>query len=172
MGIEKHMYALFSTHYPSSGGVNQPMSLDRFRLLDKYGKHTRKQFTEFRSSLDPLYVAHPTVPGFVQAMLSFVMKFPFLGIPQAYLAHAKDASDFRGRLFELQERWDAYTRQLIREYSDFILAVSLSTFWPATDSNINFGATVYCAALVRKILRHSGDYTKVLIIRTALLWVF
>ena len=172
MGIEKHMYALFSTHYPSSGGVNQPMSLDRFRLLDKYGKHTRKQFTEFRTSLDPLYVAHPTVPGFVQAMLSFVMKFPFLGIPQAYLAHAKDASDFRGRLFELQERWDAYTRQLIREYADFILAVSLSTFWYATDIDVNFGATVYRVALVRNNIHLPGDQAKVFIIRTVLRWDF
>lgn len=56
-------------------------------------------------------------------MLTVIMKFPFFGVPETYLAHAKDASDFRGRLFELEERWEAYTRQLTREYSDFILVV-------------------------------------------------
>lgn len=44
------------------------------------------------------------------------MKFPFFGIPKAYFTHAKNASESRGRLFELQERWEAYTRQLIGEY--------------------------------------------------------
>lgn len=64
----------------------------------------------------------------MRILLSLIIKFPFFGIPETYLAHTKDASEFRGRLVDLQERWEAYTRQLIREYSDFILAVSLIIF--------------------------------------------
>ena len=58
-------------------------------------------------------------------LLTLVMNGPCFGIPQTYLAHIKRASEFRGHLDGLRNSWESYTFQLVREYSDFILVVSV-----------------------------------------------
>ena len=67
--------------------------------------------------------------------LALIINGPCFGIPQTYLAHIKTASEFRGHLAGLRESWQSYTRQLVREYSDFILVVSPRSFGEATPSN-------------------------------------
>lgn len=56
-------------------------------------------------------------------MLSFIIAFPFFGIPRTYLAHTKVATEPHGRLSDMEQSWEVYTEQLTREYSEFVLAV-------------------------------------------------
>ncbi|PSR71799.1 hypothetical protein PHLCEN_2v12300 [Hermanssonia centrifuga] len=63
-----------------------------------------------------------------QRLLSILINFPFFGIPKTYLAHTTKAGEFTGRLAGLQDAWQTYTRQLTREYSDFVLAYELRPY--------------------------------------------
>ncbi|KAI0650607.1 hypothetical protein C8Q79DRAFT_901712, partial [Trametes meyenii] len=96
-----------------------------FRSANKFGQVTREQLKTFHN-----VVAHP--PDFapqqstlMRLFLLFLIHVPFFGIPQTYLAHVKNASEFRGHLAGLKQNWEAYTLQLVREYSDFILIATV-----------------------------------------------
>ncbi|CAL1701448.1 unnamed protein product [Somion occarium] len=111
--------------YENSAGTTTFLAWVLKSIYSGWLKLTRRQHTEFRDSQSRTNIGHTQPPEFVRILLSLIIKFPFFGIPETYLAHTKDASEFRGRLVDLQERWEAYTRQLIREYSDFILAATV-----------------------------------------------
>ena len=49
----------------------------------------------------------------------------FFSIPYTYLEHVRGAGDYEGRLTNIQNKWEAYTRKLTKEYQDFLLIVSL-----------------------------------------------
>ncbi|KAI0832557.1 hypothetical protein BC628DRAFT_1414846 [Trametes gibbosa] len=96
-----------------------------FRSADKYGQVTREQHKSYRQSIwqAPELTREPS------ALTRFVVRClihgPFFGIPQTYLEHVKSASEFRGHLAGLKQSWEAYTLQLVREYSDFILIATV-----------------------------------------------
>ncbi|KAI0796552.1 hypothetical protein C8Q75DRAFT_741514 [Abortiporus biennis] len=92
-----------------------------FRHRSKHCRYTKKEFTEMQEKQNrpPKTIQ---LPKFMELMLSFVINVPFFGIPKTYLEHTKIASEFRGRLDDLQRTWERYTSQLTREYSDFVLA--------------------------------------------------
>ncbi|KAM5534280.1 hypothetical protein V8D89_012008 [Ganoderma adspersum] len=97
-----------------------------FRTGQRYGQIT---WTEMRSYRKALYRPPEFSPqeSFVTKMLlQVIIHGPFFGIPQTYLAHIKKASEFRGHLAGLRQSWESYTRQLVQEYSDFILIVSIA----------------------------------------------
>ena len=73
----------------------------------------------------PSVTRSPSQTIFKTAFLA-VVSLLFFGIPQTYLAHAQKASEFTGRLVGLQNAWQSYTRQLTKEYTDFVIAVSFN----------------------------------------------
>ncbi|KAJ3488759.1 hypothetical protein NLI96_g2625 [Meripilus lineatus] len=92
-----------------------------FRQRDRFGRLTRKQLTDARaSSILPPRATH--LSPMPRKMLSFIIAFPFFGIPRTYLAHTKVATEPHGRLSDMEQSWEVYTEQLTREYSEFVLA--------------------------------------------------
>ena len=84
-----------------------------------------------------------------KTLLQIIIHGPFFGIPQTYLAHIKKASEFRGHLAGLRQSWESYTRQLVQEYSDFILIVSIGDLCNSADSLMEYPGN--CAALVSPV---------------------
>ncbi|EMD40643.1 hypothetical protein CERSUDRAFT_91380 [Gelatoporia subvermispora B] len=86
---------------------------------------THPQLGQFRRTLlhPPEIDVNPTI--WSRILLALLMNFLFLGIPKSYLAHVQSATVFRGRLSSLQESWEVFTKQLIQEYSDFILVATV-----------------------------------------------
>ncbi len=78
----------------------------------------------YRKSLNKPLGFSPKETAMTRFFLMLLIHGPFFGIPQTYLAHIKTASEFRGHLAGLRQSWESYTKQLVREYSDFILIVS------------------------------------------------
>ncbi|EJF56594.1 hypothetical protein DICSQDRAFT_112889 [Dichomitus squalens LYAD-421 SS1] len=96
-----------------------------FRTGQRYGQIT---WTEMRTYRKALYAAPDiSTPESVitKTFLQIIIHGPFFGIPQTYLAHIKKASEFRGHVAGLRQSWEAYTRQLVQEYSDFILIATV-----------------------------------------------
>ncbi|OCH90690.1 hypothetical protein OBBRIDRAFT_581861 [Obba rivulosa] len=92
-----------------------------FRIVDGYGHMTHGQLGHFRRTLTqpPEIDMHLSTGS--RVFLAFLTNVVFLGIPNTYLEHVQGASVFRGRLSSMQENWESFTKQLIQEYSDFIL---------------------------------------------------
>lgn len=86
---------------------------------------TRDQLKSYRESIwqAPELTRQPST--LARVVLTCLINGPFFGIPTTYLAHVKSASEFRGHLAGLKQSWESYTLQLVREYSDFILIVSV-----------------------------------------------
>ncbi|KAI0775979.1 hypothetical protein BD413DRAFT_257633 [Trametes elegans] len=96
-----------------------------FRTADRYAQVTRDELRSFRKALSAPPDFAPRQSQLTQSALLFLIRVPFFGIPQTYLAHVKSASEFRGHMAGLKENWEAYTVQLVREYSDFILIATV-----------------------------------------------
>ncbi|EMD40642.1 hypothetical protein CERSUDRAFT_111225 [Gelatoporia subvermispora B] len=92
-----------------------------WRKSDRYGSMTYLRLQNHRDAQMRSSVGTPTAqisPGLV---LKLLYNGPCFGIPHSYLADLKKASEFRGRLAGLRDTFEAYTEQLTREYSNFIL---------------------------------------------------
>ncbi|OCH90691.1 hypothetical protein OBBRIDRAFT_754450 [Obba rivulosa] len=92
-----------------------------WRKSDQYGSMTYLKMQTYRDSQSRSSMGSRmarTAPGFVLRLIYNALCF---GIPHSYLEDLKKASEFRGRLAALQDTFEAYTGQLTREYSNFIL---------------------------------------------------
>lgn len=97
---------------------------DSFRTGQRYGQITWNEMRTYRKALyQPQDFTRPE-SFLTKFFLTLCINGPFFGIPQTYLAHIKKASEFRGHIAGLRTSWESYTRQLVGEYSDFILIVS------------------------------------------------
>ncbi|KAI0352969.1 hypothetical protein OH77DRAFT_1427738 [Trametes cingulata] len=96
-----------------------------FRSAEKWGQVTREQHKAYRDSVTRPHDFAPQQSTATRLFLLFLIHVPFFGIPQTYLAHVRSASEFRGHLAGLKQNWEAYTHQLVREYSDFILIATV-----------------------------------------------
>jgi hypothetical protein len=106
-------------------------SLGSSRVFEQYGRHTYTQWKEHyveRTPSGPLPSA--PFPGYIQVPLTFVINAFFFSIPKLYLEHIKEVSQYHGRLDTVQDIWDKYTRQIVKDYQDFLLVVrSTHPFW-------------------------------------------
>ena len=97
---------------------------DSFRTGQRYGQIIWTEMRSYRKALSRPPEFSPQESFVTKMLLQVIIHGPFFGIPQTYLAHIKKASEFRGHLAGLRLSWESYTRQLVQEYSDFILVVS------------------------------------------------
>ncbi|KAI0722839.1 hypothetical protein C8Q76DRAFT_375824 [Earliella scabrosa] len=96
-----------------------------FRTGQRYGQVTWSELRAYRKTLYKPLEFTSEESFTTKLFLMLIINGPFFGIPQTYLAHIKKASHFRGHLAGLRQSWEAYTRQLVREYSDFILIATV-----------------------------------------------
>ncbi|KAF7355205.1 hypothetical protein MSAN_01436300 [Mycena sanguinolenta] len=93
-----------------------------FRDSQNYGSRTLKQSDvlrrELKSSLSPS-VSRP--PPFLLPLINVVIRVLFFGIPLIYLSHVRKSSEYRGRLANIQQNWENYIEQLVREYAHVLL---------------------------------------------------
>lgn len=97
--------------------------VDIFRREATHARFTLREFNE-KNYLVPQQPKLKDGPTIARRFSALLVNGPFFGIPWTYLSHAIKASEFTGRLSGLQDAWKTYTKQLAREYSDFVLAVS------------------------------------------------
>ncbi|EIM88533.1 uncharacterized protein STEHIDRAFT_54565, partial [Stereum hirsutum FP-91666 SS1] len=97
-----------------------------FRDAEEFGQHTFRQSSALRQQRADKGAAPPPTPPpvFIQSLLNLAINVLFFAIPWTYHAHVKDASEYRGRLSNMQKRWEDYIRRLVQEYQDFLLIVS------------------------------------------------
>ncbi|PIL37278.1 hypothetical protein GSI_00971 [Ganoderma sinense ZZ0214-1] len=96
-----------------------------FRTGQRYGQITWTEMRSYRKALYRPPEFSPQESFMTKMLLQVIIHGPFFGIPQTYLAHIKKASEFRGHLAGLRQSWESYTRQLVQEYSDFILIATV-----------------------------------------------
>ena len=105
-----------------------------FRVSEQYGRHTYTQWKEHyieRIPSGPLPSA--PFPGYIQVPLTFVIHAFFFSIPKLYLEQIKVVSQYHGRLDTVRDIWDKYTRQIVKDYQDFLLIVRTThPFWFST----------------------------------------
>ncbi|KAH7105497.1 hypothetical protein BKA62DRAFT_613097 [Auriculariales sp. MPI-PUGE-AT-0066] len=93
-----------------------------------HGRHTRKFF-------DELLLAKQAPPQSIQpserlslitkVCLGTLMSFFLWAVPYSYLQHLRNAMEYRGRLSDVQLRWEHYISKLVREWTDFNLVVCI-----------------------------------------------
>ncbi|KAH9045177.1 hypothetical protein EDB85DRAFT_2137274 [Lactarius pseudohatsudake] len=96
------------------------------RVSEQYGQHTYTQWKDHyveRTPSGPLPTA--PLPGHIQVPLTFIINAFFFSIPKLYLEHLKAVSQYHGRLATVQDIWDKYTRQIVKEYQDFLLIATV-----------------------------------------------
>lgn len=99
-----------------------------FRDSTSYGQLTAKQLRTQKASkalISSISASHYQHRPFVQVAVRWIINIFFFTIPWTYLAHVKTSSEFRGRLTNVADNWQRYIERLVREYSDFLLIVSL-----------------------------------------------
>ncbi|KAI0750938.1 hypothetical protein C8Q80DRAFT_1154703 [Daedaleopsis nitida] len=96
-----------------------------FRTGQRYGQITWDEMRKYRKALYQPQDFTRRESLLTKFFLTLCIHGPFFGIPQTYLAHIKKASEFRGHIAGLRTSWESYTRQLVREYSDFILIATV-----------------------------------------------
>ncbi|KAI1796251.1 hypothetical protein LXA43DRAFT_989002 [Ganoderma leucocontextum] len=96
-----------------------------FRTGQRYGQITWTEMRSYRKALYKPPEFSPQESFATKMLLQAIIHGPFFGIPQTYLAHIKKASEFRGHLAGLRQSWESYTRQLVQEFSDFILIATV-----------------------------------------------
>ncbi|KAJ7699949.1 hypothetical protein B0H17DRAFT_925996, partial [Mycena rosella] len=104
-----------------------------FRDSEQYGVRTLKEADALRKELKftPSTLNRP--PPFVLALLNLIIRVFFFGIPFIYLSHIRSASQYRGRLSNVQQNWEHYIERLVREYVHFLLIFAfISTIYRAT----------------------------------------
>jgi hypothetical protein len=102
-----------------------------FRDAEYYGKYTLKTALALRKARSrPSLLSSQQPPPYVIPVVNVIINFLFFGIPWTYFAHVKRSSEYRGRLASVQRNWDNYVERLVREYSHFLLIVSLSFIVP------------------------------------------
>lgn len=107
----------FNTHITAS-----------FRDATSYGQFTTKQLKARQTSkVSTISHRRNEHSPFIQVTIRWIINVLFFTIPWTYLAHVKSSSEFRGRLNNVQQNWEEYIKRLVREYSDFLLIVSLDT---------------------------------------------
>lgn len=121
-----------------------------FRDAERYGRYTRRQSNDLRAARKrPGPESVPAPPIYIRLPLDFVVYFCFFGIPSTYLAHVKDASEYHGRLSNVQLRWERYIDRIVQEYQDFLLIATV-----LLSANVSFlaigdiGATGQAAGVV------------------------
>ncbi|KAH8988605.1 hypothetical protein EDB92DRAFT_1871486 [Lactarius akahatsu] len=85
------------------------------RVSEQYGQQTYTQWNDHyveRIPSGPLPSA--PFPEYIQVPLTFL-----------YLEHIKVVSQYHGRLATVQDIWDKYTRQIVKEYQDFLLIATV-----------------------------------------------
>ena len=98
-----------------------------FRDAERYGRYTKRQSNDYRAARKrPGPETVPAPPIYIRLPLDFVVYFFFFGIPSTYLAHVKGASEYHGRLSNVQLRWERYIDRIVQEYQDFLLIVCVS----------------------------------------------
>ncbi len=70
-------------------------------------------------------------------VFSCLITILFFGIPRSYLIHIKRSLEYRGRLNNMQQTWEAYITRLTREYSHFLLIVSYLCGFPLNYNGTN-----------------------------------
>ena len=99
-------------------------SLGSSRVSEQHGRHTYAQWKDHyaeRIPSGPLPSA--PFPGYIQVPLTFVINAFFFSIPKLYLEQIKVVSQYHGRLDTVRDIWDKYTRQIVKDYQDFLLIV-------------------------------------------------
>jgi hypothetical protein len=98
-----------------------------FRDAEYYGQYTLKAAQALRKARSrPLLPSSQQLPPYILSVINVIINFLFFGIPWTYFAHVKGSSEYRGRLTNVQRNWEDYIERLVREYSHFLLIVSLS----------------------------------------------
>ncbi|KII94619.1 hypothetical protein PLICRDRAFT_97210, partial [Plicaturopsis crispa FD-325 SS-3] len=102
--------------------------ITRFRDAEDYGQHTLSQWLDRRKfpthlKTSPVLDRDPKHWNLLVEITSSVACF---GIPSTYLGHIEAASEYQGRLSNVQDNWDGYINRLVKEYSDFLLIVRLT----------------------------------------------
>ncbi|KAF9055033.1 hypothetical protein BDZ89DRAFT_1055656 [Hymenopellis radicata] len=95
-----------------------------FRNAEDYGLHTEKDLRRIKQERKQpdLSTSDPTVMlPTIFPMFSCLITILFFGIPRSYLIHIKRSFEYRGRLNNMQQTWEAYITRLTREYSHFLL---------------------------------------------------
>ncbi|CCM04849.1 uncharacterized protein FIBRA_07042 [Fibroporia radiculosa] len=127
-----------------------------FRKADRFGTSTYRQMDDFHQS--PVKNTHrvPRTSLLSRILLGILMNILCFGIPQTYLENVSSASEFRGRLSNLQQSWEKYTQELTQEYSDFILISTVLLSIPARSPSATMALLsvndVYQAARVCAIM--------------------
>ncbi|TFK29356.1 hypothetical protein FA15DRAFT_664296 [Coprinopsis marcescibilis] len=91
-----------------------------FRASESYGELTIKQTTSLKTQRESSLSARTLSPVSLLLIHAVINCF-FFGIPHTYWAHIKATSEYRGRLADVQHKWEKYIERLVREYSHFLL---------------------------------------------------
>ncbi|KAG2013491.1 hypothetical protein CC2G_010399 [Coprinopsis cinerea AmutBmut pab1-1] len=93
-----------------------------FRASESYGEYTLKTAMSLKDEkLIPKSSRQRQPSPAAIILLNLVINCVFFGIPHTYWAHIKSTSEYRGRLAEVQVKWEKYIERLVREYSHFLL---------------------------------------------------
>jgi len=96
------------------------------RVSEQYGRQTYTQWKEHYSERIPSGpLPSAPFPGYIQLPLTFVINAFFFSIPKLYLEQIKDVSQYHGRLDTVRDIWDKYTRQIVKDYQDFLLIATV-----------------------------------------------
>jgi len=97
-----------------------------FRVTERYGYDTHSQWVRYYAERIPTGPL-PSAPfaGYIRIPLNFIINAIFFSVPKSYLEHIKVASQYHGRLSTMQDVWDHYTRRVVKEYQDFLIATVL-----------------------------------------------
>lgn len=132
-----------------------PCSSDRFRIHDRYGKHTRKQFMEFRYLIDPLYINHqPSTSSELRPSRPFVRnEISFLWYSKGLFHTCQKCQRISWSSLRATRAMGSIHSSTYRRISDFILTVGtyILQFTICTDVLIGpagYRTTVVCIIVI------------------------
>ncbi|KAA1466244.1 hypothetical protein DENSPDRAFT_790714 [Dentipellis sp. KUC8613] len=97
-----------------------------FRDAEDYGRRTLRDSLHHRAGRSVQRpVRDETTPLYISVPLEYMVDIIFFAIPRTYVAHVKAATEYQGRLSNMQERWETYIRRLVQQYQDFLLIATV-----------------------------------------------
>jgi len=100
-----------------------------FRDAEDYGRYTRRDSATFVRTERHLGRAQPHQHVLYHHTCQFHYQLFIFRDTRTYIAHVQHASEYQGRLANIQTKWENYIGPLLR-ISDFMLIVSENAFWP------------------------------------------
>jgi len=117
-----------SVHFSSMNFIQRLYDASgSFRVTQLHGQDTYRHWEEHNAERTPTGPL-PSSPfsAYIRIPLNFIISVAFFSIPWSYLEHIKVTGRTHGRNSTVQDKWDQYTRRIVKEYQDFLLIVRLA----------------------------------------------